>query len=356
VQTLSSTLGTLHQQRRLTIIVLGIALFMAVILGLAVGPLYIPVKHVINIISDYINPFASYQHDFVQQQVVGSLRGPRVLLGLITGASLAVAGACFQSLFRNPLADPAVIGVSAGASTAAVFYIVLGQGVVMSLFGAIPKFGLPIAAMCGALLAVAVLYVFVNRRGGINVATLLLAGIAVNAFCSAVTGVLVFLSDDQQLRELTFWTLGSLARAQWDGVIPTFIWLCLVLTVLVSLGNALNALAIGESSAFHMGVNVQRVKKILIIFGAAAVGAAVAMTGIIGFVGLVVPHIVRLMIGADNRYVLPASALMGALLMLLADMLARMIVQPAELPIGIITSLLGAPFFLYLLSKRHFLS
>lgn len=356
MQTLVSALGHLHRQRTLALILLMLGLLVSIILGLAIGPFYIPVAHVFNILLDFLNPFVSRQHDFVQQQIIGALRAPRVLLGLVTGAALAVAGACFQALFRNPLADPAVIGVSAGASTAAVFYIVVGQGLLLAVFGAVPKFALPVAAMGGALLAVGILYVFVNRKAGINIATLLLAGIALNAFCSAVTGVLVFVSDDQQLRELTFWTLGSLARAQWDGVIPVVIWLCLVLAVLVTLGGALNALAIGESNALHLGIDVQRIKKTLIIFGAAAVGAAVAMTGIIGFVGLVVPHIIRLMIGADNRYVLPACAIMGALLLLLADMLARMAVQPAELPIGIITSLIGAPFFMYLLTRRHFLT
>ena len=355
VESLISTLGSLHQQRVVVISLLTVLLFVCAILGLAIGPLNIPAANVISILGDFANPFVNKQHDFVQETVIGSLRGPRVLLGLITGAALAVSGACFQSLFRNPLADPAVIGVSAGAATAAVFYIVVGQGFIFALLGYVPKFGLPLAAMGGALLSVGVLYLFVNRKNGINVATLLLAGIAINAFCSAITGILVFLSDDQQLRELTFWTLGSLARAQWDGVIPISIWLTIVLAILITKGNVLNALAIGEADAFHMGVNVQRVKRILIIFGAAAVGAAVALTGIIGFIGLVVPHIARLLLGADNRYVLPASAIAGALLMLLADMFARTMVQPAELPIGIITSLLGAPFFLYLLSKRNFI-
>ncbi len=354
-QSLSIVISKLHQKRILTIILLVCFLFVSIVLGLAVGPLKIPALNTINILLDILNPFISNSHDHVQETVISSLRGPRVVLGVVTGAALAVSGACFQSLFRNPLADPGVIGVSAGAATAAVVYIVLGQGVMISLFGFAPKYALPVSAMLGALLAVVVLYLFVNRRGGIEVATLLLAGIALNAFCGSVTGILVFISDDQQLRELTFWTLGSLARAQWDSVIPVCILLIFVISILISKGNALNAFSLGEAEAYHLGFDVKRIKRSIVIFGAAAVGAAVALTGIIGFVGLVVPHIVRLLLGADNRYVLPASAIAGGGLILIADLFARIAVQPAEMPIGVITSLIGAPFFLYLLSRRRHL-
>jgi iron complex transport system permease protein len=308
---------------------------------------------VVSILWDKVNPFVQHEHEHVDEMVVTSLRGPRVVLGIMAGAALAVAGACFQSLFRNPLADPGVIGVSAGAATAAVAYIVIGQGLLYSTFGFSSKYGLPIAAMLGALLSVLALYMFVNRKNGIDVATLLLAGIAVNAFCTAITGVMVFISDDQQLRELTFWTLGSLARAQWDSVLPALFWLFVVIGLLVAKGRALNAFSLGEAEAYHLGFEVSKIKRTLIIFGAAAVGAAVALTGIIGFIGLVVPHIARLLLGADNRYVLPASAILGGGLMLLADLFSRMLAQPAELPIGIITSLIGAPFFLYLLRRRR---
>ncbi|MEM7401334.1 MAG: iron ABC transporter permease [Pseudomonadota bacterium] len=353
MNTLSESIANRHRQRLWTLIILAIGLLISLIMGLAIGPLQIPATTVISILADLINPFVERQHDHVQETVVQSLRGPRVLLGMIVGAALAVAGACFQALFRNPLADPGVIGVSAGAATAAVTYIVVGQQFIITLFGYAPVYGLPISAMLGALLSVYLLYLFANRASGIDVATLLLAGIAVNAFCAAITGVLVFISDDQQLRELTFWTLGSLARAQWEAVLPAFLWIMITLLILITRGKALNALALGEADAFHLGFNVQRLKQILILFGAASVGAAVALTGVIGFIGLVIPHIVRLLIGADNRYVLPGSAIAGAGLILLADLLARIIVQPTEMPIGIITSILGAPFFLYLLRKRN---
>ena len=352
-QSLSASLDKLHQQRVSLLIIMSIVLVISTLMGLAIGPLRIPLPEVVSILYDKLNPFAHQLHDRVNEMVVSSLRGPRVVLGILTGAALAVAGACFQALFRNPLADPGVIGVSAGAATAAVAYIVVGQSLLISSLGFIPKYGLPIAAMLGALLSVLALYLFVNRKNGLDVATLLLAGIALNAFCGSLTGILVYISDDQQLRELTFWTLGSLARAQWDSVIPAFIWSVAVVGILLVKGKALNAFSLGEANAFHLGFNVDTIKRTLIIFGAAAVGAAVALTGIIGFVGLVVPHIVRLLLGADNRYVLPGSAILGGCLMLIADIFSRMIVQPAELPIGIITSLIGAPFFLYLLRKRR---
>ncbi len=345
----------LHVQRISVVSLLVLLFFISVIFGLAIGALSIPAKNTLYILLDYLNPFFSHSHDSVQQTVISDLRGPRVLLGALTGASLAIAGACFQSLFRNPLADPAVIGVSAGAATAAVFYIVVGQGVFIAMLGYAPLLGLPIAAIAGAMIAVLILYTFVNRREGIDVATLLLAGIALNAFCSAITGILVFLSDDQQLRELTFWTLGSLTRAQWETVLPMLVVMMIIMVILMLKGNALNAFSLGEADAFHLGYDVNKIKKGLIFFGAAAVGCAVALTGIIGFIGLVVPHIVRLLIGADNRYVLVASAILGAGLLITADIFARVIVQPAEMPIGIITSLIGAPFFMYLLTRRRLL-
>ncbi|MEM7304667.1 MAG: iron ABC transporter permease [Pseudomonadota bacterium] len=352
-QSLSASLNRLHQQRVVMLAVMCGLLIFSILVGLAIGPLQIPLSEVVSILWDKINPFVQQEHDHVDEMVVTSLRGPRVVLGILAGAALAVAGACFQSLFRNPLADPGVIGVSAGAATAAVAYIVVGQGFLFATFGFSSKYGLPIAAMLGALLSVMALYLFVNRKSGLDVATLLLAGIAVNAFCTSITGILVFISDDQQLRELTFWTLGSLARAQWDSVIPALIWSLIVIGILVTKGKALNAFSLGEADAYYLGFEVNKIKRTLIIFGAAAVGAAVALTGIIGFVGLVVPHIVRLLLGADNRYVLPASAILGGGLMLFADLFSRMMVQPAELPIGIITSLIGAPFFLYLLRRRR---
>lgn len=284
--------------------------------------------------------------------VVFGIRAPRTVLGILVGASLAVSGAVMQSLFRNPLADPGLVGVSSGAALAAMTVIVLGVPAPLMALGATVFDVLPLAAFAGALLTTFTLYRIATRSGRTSTATMLLAGIAIAALAGASTGVLVFIADDQQLRNLTFWNLGSLAGATWPKVAAIVPF---VLPALVSAGlmaHGLNGLLMGEAQAFQTGINVQRVKLLAMIMVALAVGASVAVSGVIGFVGIVVPHILRLLIGPDNRYLLPACALTGANLMLVADIISRTIVAPAELPIGIVTALLGGPFFLYLLLRQ----
>ncbi|CAH1667194.1 Hemin transport system permease protein HmuU [Hyphomicrobiales bacterium] len=286
--------------------------------------------------------------------VILNIRLPRTLLGLMVGASLAVCGALMQGLFRNPLADPGLVGVSSGAALAAAIVIVLGERFLPYLpFATLPFVALPIAAFLGGLLFTYVLYVLSSGSGRTSVATLLLAGVALGAMAGAVTGLLTFLSNDQQLRDLTFWSLGSLGGATWTKVttiLPAFIPLAIALPFL---GRSLNALSLGEAEAFHLGLPVERIKRIVIVVVALAVGAAVASAGVIGFIGIVVPHLLRLAIGANHKVLLPASALLGAALLLASDILARLIVSPAELPIGILTAAIGAPFFLWLLLARR---
>ncbi|MEQ8662279.1 MAG: iron ABC transporter permease, partial [Gammaproteobacteria bacterium] len=212
---------------------------------------------------------------------------------------------------------------------------------------------LPLAAIGGALAAAALLYRLGRGARGIDIATLLLAGIAINALCMSATGLLVFVSDDEQLRELTFWSLGSLARAHWPVLLPALPWLVIATAWLLVLAGAVNALALGEAEAWHLGYRVDRLKALIVGLTAIAVGTAVAIAGVIGFVGLIVPHLLRLVVGADNRYVLAGAAAAGGALVLLADLLARTVVLPAELPIGILTSLLGGPFFLWLMQRQR---
>ncbi|MDQ2634442.1 MAG: iron ABC transporter permease [Pseudomonadota bacterium] len=285
--------------------------------------------------------------------IVYDIRLPRVVMGVLIGAALAVSGAVLQGLFRNPLADPGLVGVSAGASLGAVSVIVLGATVLAPLtmiFGAVT---LPLAAFCGGLATTLLLYRISTRQGRTSVATMLLAGIALAAMAMAFTGVLIFLADDRQLRDLTFWSLGSLAGATWQkvGAVAPIIIVALAATPFLARG--LNALALGEATANHLGISVQRLKYVAIVSVSAAVGASVAVSGGIGFVGIVVPHLLRLLIGPDNRYLLPASALLGASMLLLADAVSRTIVAPAELPIGIVTATVGAPFFLWILLRRR---
>ncbi len=283
--------------------------------------------------------------------IILDIRLPRAVLGMLVGAALAVSGAVMQGLFRNPLADPGLVGVSSGASLGAVLIIVLGStffGPVYSLFG---FYSLPVAAFLGGLGTTLLLYRIATRSGQTSVATMLLAGIAIAALAGAITGVLIFVADDQQLRDLTFWGLGSLAGASWTKVLAAGPIILLSLAVVPFLSRGLNALTLGEAAAFHMGVPVQRLKNVAIVSVAAATGASVAVSGGIGFVGIVVPHVLRLVIGPDHRFLLPASALLGGTLLIFADMIARTIVPPAELPIGIITAFAGAPFFLWILLR-----
>jgi iron complex transport system permease protein len=285
--------------------------------------------------------------------IVVDIRLPRIMLGMLVGAALAVSGAVMQGLFRNPLADPGLIGVSAGSSLGAVAVIVLGGTALAPLTVLLGTFGLPLAAFFGGLATTWVLYHVATRRGQTSVATMLLAGIALAALAMALTGILVFMADDRQLRDLTFWQLGSLGGATWAKIGSVGPIIVLALAAMPFLARGLNALALGEATAGHLGISVQRLKYTAIVGVSAAVGASVAASGGIGFVGIVVPHLLRLLIGPDNRYLLPASALLGASLLLLADALARTIVAPAELPIGIVTALAGAPFFLWILLRKR---
>ncbi len=322
----------------------------AALINLAWGPVAVPLADVIAILSS-----GSSASGTLSASVVLDLRGPRVLLGALVGATLAVAGAAFQGLFRNPLADPSLLGISAGAATGAVAFIVLGRALVPVELGSTnwSIYGLPIAASLGAVLAAALLYLLGRRAGALDVATLLLSGIAINALCSALSGLLIFTSDEQELRELTFWSLGSLSRAHWSTLLPALPLLVAAMSGLFALAGAVNALALGEAAAAHLGFRVERLKGVLVLATAVAVGTAVALTGVIAFIGLIVPHAVRSLIGADNRYVFAACAGAGATLMLLADLLARSVAMPAEMPIGILTSLLGGPFFLWLMLYRR---
>ncbi len=285
--------------------------------------------------------------------IIYDIRLPRVILGALIGASLAVSGAVMQGLFRNPLADPGIVGVSAGAGLGAVSMIVLGGTFLAPLIALFGFYALPLAAFFGALAFTLILYRVATRRGQTSIATMLLAGIALGAMAGAYMGVLVYIADDRQLRDLTFWGLGSLAGANWVKIAAAGPFIVLALLISPFLARGLNGLALGEAAASHLGIPVQRFKRIAIVVVAAATGASVAVSGGIGFVGVVVPHLLRLMIGPDHRYLLPAAALLGASLLLLADAVSRTIVAPSELPIGIVTAAVGAPFFLWILLRRR---
>lgn len=333
----------------------GIAMLALVLAALALasimrGAVTIPAGEVVEIL---LRRFAGSGEEGRNSLVVLNIRLPRTLLAMMVGAALALSGAVMQGLFRNPLADPGLVGVSSGAALAAGATIVLGETILPPLTGKPPFALLPFGAFLGGLLSTVLLYLIATRRGRTSIATMLLAGIALGALAGAGTGFLAYLSDDRQLRDLAFWSLGSFGGASWTKVVAIApIVLPLVLAA-PFLARGLNGLALGEAEAFHLGLSVQRIKAGAILLVALAVGAAVAVAGVIGFIGIVVPHLVRLTGGANHRVLLPLAALGGAALTLAADIIARTVVAPAELPIGIITAAIGAPFFLWLLLRRR---
>lgn len=285
--------------------------------------------------------------------VLFDIRLPRLAMGILVGSALAVSGAVMQGLFRNPLADPGIVGVSAGAGLAAISAIVLGSLLPMSIRDTIGNGLVPVAAFFGGWGSTLILYRVSTRGGRTSVATMLLAGIALGSLSGAAGGILVYMADDNQLRDLTFWGMGSLAGATWTKVLTALPVIALALCAAPFLARGLNGLALGEAAAGHIGIPVQRVKNIAILAVAGATGAAVAISGGIGFIGIVVPHLLRLASGPDHHSLLPNAALLGATLLLAADMIARVIIAPAELPIGIVTAVLGAPVFLWILLRRQ---
>jgi len=300
---------------------------------------------------------AAFDPDYVAHDrdalVIVGIRLPRALLGLEVGAALAVSGALMQGLFRNPLADPGLVGVSSGAGLAAAATIVLGDQFLAGPIGRLPFAILPFGAFLGGLLATLAIYAISTRDGRTSMATMLLAGVALGAFAGALTSLLAYWSNDQQLRDLTFWSMGSLNGATWSKAATIAPIILPLLIAAPLLGRGLNGLAFGEAEAFHLGVRVQLVKSATIVLVALAVGASVASAGVIGFVGIVAPHIIRLAVGPDHRLLLPLSMLLGGALLVGADTLARTIVAPAELPVGVLTAAIGAPFFLWLLLRRE---
>jgi iron complex transport system permease protein len=287
------------------------------------------------------------------QLVLWSIRIPRIAAATMVGALLAASGAIMQGLFRNPLADPALVGVSSGGALAAAAAIVFTD----SRFGQSLLFMqsqlLPLAAFVGSLATTIILYSIASRSGRTSIAIFLLAGIAIAAIANAGIGLLVFIADDRQLRDITFWLLGSLSGATWPKLAALAPVLALAAIACVSIARGLDVLVLGEAEAFHSGVDVERLKRISIVLVSAMTGVAVSVCGVVGFVGIVVPHLLRLMIGPAHRLLLPASMLLGAVLMVGADTLARTIVAPAEMPIGILTAAIGAPFFLGMLLRQR---
>lgn len=346
--------GEVHKRRKSrsfktisTIIIMSIILLFAGIVGVSLGPISIPFKETILI---FLHKFNLTNYDgFTEQQwvVITEVRLPRVLVASLVGAALAVAGVSMQGLFRNPLVEPGYIGVSSGAALGAVCSIFFGWSALSSWF-------LPISAFLGALFATSIILVIWKATRQQSIAVLLLLGIGINSFFSAVMNVMVATSkNEQELRSIVYWLQGGLEARTWEHVSIIAIPIILGSIILLFFGNQLNMMLLGEDHARTSGINTRVTRNIVLTIAALITGAAVAVSGVIGFIGLIVPHILRLIIGPDHRLLLPASALGGATFLIFADLISRMVLQPITLQVGVVSALIGAPLFILLILRSY---
>lgn len=334
------------RKHRVALTAIGVALILTCLLSVGIGAFPIRPDQSIAILLDRIGIEIPVEFSQRQEAVLMAIRLPRVIMGILVGGALGISGTVIQGVFRNPLASPGLIGVSSGAAVGAALAIVFG-------FTAIGIWTLPLVAFLGGLSTALIVYRFARRGGRTDATTLLLVGIAINALMGAIVSFLSFVSDDAQLRSIVFWMMGSLSASIWP-----FIWVILPsitfsLVLMLRFSRTLNLLALGDAEARHLGVDTERARLACLALASIATGAAVSVAGIIGFVGLVAPHLLRLMLGPDHRTLMPASAMGGAILMVLADLFARTVVSPSQLPLGLVTAFVGAPFFLYLIERTR---
>lgn len=334
------------ENRRTLLLALGCLLVLAFVATLTLGAAKLSLESIwlgLTGRGDLLSP--------LDRTVLHSIRLPRALGGVLVGAVLGLCGAAMQGLFRNPLADPGLIGVTGGAAFGAVLHVKFAATALAGVSVILGQFSLPVFALAGALLATTFMHRAAIIDGRVVVALMLLAGVGINALAGAGTGLVLFFADDDQLRQFTFWTLGSLGQVTWTKLAGALPFVLPAIILVPRHARALNALLLGESEAGHLGIDLARLKSALVFATAAGVGAAVSIAGGIGFIGLVVPHLVRQLFGPDHRWLVPGSALLGATLLLAADLVARTVAAPAELPVGIITAALGAPVFFSLLQR-----
>lgn len=341
----------LRRMRRAVILPgLALILFVVVTAGAVLGPVALPVDEVLRIIlakAPLVGARIARDWAETDAAIVLDIRLPRVVLSALVGGALGLAGTAFQGLFRNPMADPYVVGVSAGAALGATVAILFGLPQAGLGFGAIP-----VMAFAGALVTVMLVYRLAAVRGRATTVAMVLAGLAVSSVITAVVSFLMLMSGDK-LEQLIYWLMGSLSGRTWSDLYLALPYITLGGAVVILFARDLNALLLGDEPALHLGIEVEPVQKIILAAASLVTAAAVAVSGLIGFVGLVVPHVARFFFGPDHRLLLPAAALSGAITLVLADVVARTIIKPQEVPVGIVTALVGGPFFLYLLRKRE---
>lgn len=322
-------------------------LLSSILMGITIGAYNISINQIIDVVLNTNNK----TNNNLNASILMDIRLPRVFLALFVGAALAISGAALQGLFRNPLVDSGIIGTSTGASFGAALFLTFST--ILPLFeGFFKELSISFSAFIGALVTTLIVLRISKNKNGISTTILILAGISINAIVNSLTGILIYFADDEQLRDITFWSLGSLGGSNWRAVLIIFPIIVMGFMYILFRAKDLNALNLGEQAAYYMGVPVKKTKKTILVAITVMVGSCVSFVGIIGFIGLIVPHISRFIIGNDNRKVIPFSAILGGILLILSDLFSRTIMAPTELPIGIVTSFLGGPFFIYLIVKN----
>jgi iron complex transport system permease protein len=328
---------------------LSLLLVIAIVLSAGTGAVYLSFREISALIAH--KAFGSGIVNPVHEGLFFQIRLPRTILCLFVGAALSVSGALMQSLFRNPIVEPGLVGTSAGSALGAALFIVLGSNSFFSHLSFMGDLLMPVCAFMGGLVATVIVYYFSASLNRVNISVMILAGIAVNAIANGATGFLAYIARDPQARSITFWNLGSFAGANWTAV--AFAGASTIVGFFLSLrfAKSLNALQLGDTEAGYLGINTERLKISIILINTLLVSIATSLVGIIAFVGLIIPHLLRLMKGSDNRFLIIGSALLGAIVLSITDMVCRVVIAPAEMPIGIITAFIGAPVFLWLLNR-----
>lgn len=337
---------TLNQNlnRKGIILLMLIVLLAVMIIATAVGAVYVPFFNTFKIILKNIGLPINAVFPEGQEPIIFLVRFPRVLVAALAGTALAASGAVMQGMFRNPMADPGLLGISSGAGLGAVVAIKLG-------LTAVSLFFMPLFAFAGAFLAIFIVYMLSCSKGKVPVLTLILSGVAVSTFLAAITNIVLTLSYDYQVKEFLFWTTGGLDGRRWEHVQLIFLPVIVSIILMFAYSRDINVLLMGEEEAKSVGLNAGKTRTILLILISTATASAVCVSGAISFVGLIVPHIMRLLVGPDHKILLPASAVGGAIFLVACDLISRVVVIPNELGVGIITALIGVPYFLYLLLK-----
>ncbi|MBN8714861.1 MAG: iron ABC transporter permease [Xanthomonadales bacterium] len=332
---------------------LGVLLAISIVASAGLGANSFSLGQMVRYVAQALGVAATPPAEQIQHNVFLLLRLPRVAMAGLTGAVLGVAGALMQGIFRNPIVEPGLVGTSAGAAFGAAFFIVLGGGVAAPVVSHLGVLGEPLLAFVFSFIATMIVYRISSSFGKVNVFTLLLGGIAINAICNAATGFLSLIASNPQARDITFWQLGSFTTADWHGAATVGIVFAICFAWVLRHGKSLNALMLGEDEAAYLGINPGRLILVLLVVNTIMVAVATATVGVIAFIGLVIPHVLRMLKSADYTFLLPASALLGALSMEVIDIIARLIIMPAELPIGIITAIIGAPVFIWILLNQQ---